>query len=228
MLLADPDKLELGYVRAMTSWLLFKSAWREALVIGLGGGSLVKFLLHQFPDGHLRVVEYRESVVKIARSHFGLPLDPRLKILVGDGNAYVRQRIRTRQEQYCVLLVDAFDHDGMAESIANEAFFEGCQLLLNADGMLVINLWGGTQNPLFQQIALWMGRVFDWRVLFLPVRNRGNIVALAFNQSLPVVLWNELKTRAVRLEERYQIEFNVFLHDFCRHNGNTIKQIISR
>jgi spermidine synthase len=86
MLLADPDRLELDYVRAMTSWLLFKPTLDDdALIVGLGGGSLTRHLLQNFPECRLKAVEYRKSVVKIARSYFGLPLDSRLKIIVDDG-----------------------------------------------------------------------------------------------------------------------------------------------
>jgi len=226
MLLADPDSLELSYVRAMTSWLIFKPDWEKALVIGLGGGSLTKYLLNHFPDCRIKAVESRQSVVKIARSHFGLPLDPRLKVIIDDGGDYVRQQARTGLEQYSLLLVDAFNHDGMAESINHEAFFEACKMLLKKDGLLVINLWGGTKNPVFQQVALWLGQVFDWKILFLPVRNRGNIIALAFNDDAPAYSIKELKVKAAAFEQKYQIEFPAFLKDFCKHNASTIKQVI--
>jgi Spermidine synthase len=131
MLLADPDKLHLNYVRAMTSWMLFKPTLDdEALIIGLGGGSLTKHLLHHFPDCHLKAVEYRASVVKIARSHFGLPLDPRLKVIIDDGAKYVRQRTESQAEHYSLMFIDAFDHEGMASSICNHAFFDACKDLL--------------------------------------------------------------------------------------------------
>lgn len=227
MSLAEPDKLELSYVRAMTSWLLFKDTVDEALIIGLGGGSITKFLLYHFPDCRLKVVEYRQSVVKIARSHFGLPLDPRLKIIIGDGGAFVRQRAQTYQEKYPFLIIDAFDHDGLADSINNEAFFKACQIMLKRDGILAINLWGGTKNPVFQQVALWLGRVFDWRILFLPVRNRGNIIVLAFNHNVPAFDLKGLKIKAGALEQHYQIEYNVFLKDICKHNASTLKQVIT-
>ncbi|NOT12881.1 MAG: spermine synthase [Methylococcaceae bacterium] len=226
MWVADPNKLELSYVRAMTSWLLFKPTWNEALLIGLGGGSLAKHLLYHFPDCHLKAVEYRQSVVKVARSHFGLPLDPRLKIIVADGGDYVRQRTETFREHYCLLLVDAFNHDGMAESICNLAFFDACKALLKKDGMLVINLWGGTKNPVFQQVAIWLGQVFNWKILFLPVRNRGNIIGLAFNDSTPIHAMKELATHAETLEQRFDIEFKVFLKDFGKHNASTLNQVI--
>jgi len=227
MLLADPDKLQLEYVRAMTSWLLFKPTLDDdALIVGLGGGSLTKHLLHHFPDCRLRVVEYRKSVVKIARCYFGLPLDPRLKIIVGDGGKYLRQHTETHCEHYSLLIVDAFDHEGMAESICNVAFFDDCKALLKQDGMLVINLWGGTGNPLFQQVAAWLGRVFNWKILFLPVQGRGNIIGLAFNKDVPLYAMKELREKAILLEQQYQIAFPVFLKDLKKHNNSTIKEVI--
>ena len=227
MLLTDPHKLELDYVRAMTSWLLFKPTLDDdALIVGLGGGSLTKHLLHHFPDCRLKAVEYRKSVVKIARSYFGLPLDPRLKIIVDDGGAYIRQRAETYREHYSLLFIDAFDHEGMASTICNEAFFDACKALLKKDGMLVINLWGGTHNPEFQQVSMWIARIFNWQTLFLPVKDRGNIIALAFNDYSPLYSLKDLRANALALEQQYQIEFPAFLKDLKKHNANTFNLVI--
>jgi len=227
MLLTDPCKLELNYVRAMTSWLLFKPTLDDdALIVGLGGGSLTKHLLQHFPECRLKVVEYRKSVVKIARSYFGLPLDPRLKIIVDDGGDYIRQRSDAYREHYSLLFIDAFDHEGMASSICNEAFFDACKALLKIDGILVMNLWGGTHNPEFQQVSLWLARVFDWQTLFLPIRDRGNIIALAFNDYSPRYSMKELRTNALELEQQYQIEFPTFLKDLKKYNASTFNQVI--
>ena len=227
MLLSDPYKLELNYVRAMTSWLLFKPTLDDdALVVGLGGGSLTKHLLQHFPECRLKVVEFRKSVVKIARGYFGLPLDPRLKIIVDDGGGYIRQRAETYREHYSLLFIDAFDHEGMASSICNEAFFDACKDLLKKDGILVINLWGGKNNPEFQQVSLWLARVFDRKTLFLPVLDRSNIIGLAFNNYSPLYSIKELRVNALALEQLYQIEFPAFLKDLKKHNASTFNQVI--
>jgi spermidine synthase len=227
ILLGDPDKLALDYVRAMTCWLLFKETLGEALIVGLGGGSLAKHLLHHFPDCKLCAVEYRKSVVKIARSHFGLPLDNRLKIITGDGGTYVRQRCETEQEKFDLLFLDAFDHDGMALSLRNIAFFDACQALLKPDGILILNLWA-TDKPLFASCVEWLNRAFDSKMLFLPVRGKGNIIGFAFNYATPHYLLNELRTRALELEQDYRIEFPAFLKDICRHNSGTINYVIKK
>ena len=128
--LAEPDKLHLNYVKAMTSWLLFKDTLEDALLVGLGGGSLTKHLLHHFSECRLKVVEYRKGVIKIARSYFGLPLDPRLKIVVDDGGEYIRQHYEKYREHYNLIFIDAFDHEGVAPSVRSEAFFDACKALL--------------------------------------------------------------------------------------------------
>lgn len=227
MLLSDPNKLELSYVRAMSSWLLFKPTLEDdALVIGLGGGSLTKHLLQHFPDCRLKVVEYRKGVVKIARSHFGLPLDYRLKIIIDDGGAYVKQRTQSHAENYSLLLIDAFDHENMAESISNQDFFDACKALLKKDGLLVINLWGGDDNPLYAQCTNWLGNAFKERTLFLPVQDRGNVIGFAFNENAPFFTLKHLRQHALALEQHYQIEFPTFLKDLKKHNIRTFNQFI--
>ena len=162
----------------------------------------------------------------MARSYFGLPLDSRLKIIVDDGGTYLRQRAEPYREHYSLLFIDAFDHEGMASSICNEAFFDACKALLKQNGILVINLWGGTNNPEFQQVSQWLTRVFNGQVLFLPVRDRGNIIAFAFNNYAPLFSLKELRTNALTLEQQYQIEFPTFLKDLKRHNTSTFNQVI--
>jgi hypothetical protein len=105
------------------------------------------------------------------------------------------------------------DHAGMAESLCNKTFFFDCQRVLKHDGIMVINLWGGTSDELFQQSVLWLGQAFDWRILLLPVVGRGNIIGLAFNEGVPMASLKALRERALTLEDLYNIEFTTFLKE---------------
>ena len=225
--LNDPETLQLPYARAMVSWLLFKDNVDKALVIGLGGGSLTRYMMHHFPDCRIRAVEYRESVVKIARSHFGLPLDARLKVIVGDGGDYIRQQARTIEGEYDIMFLDAFDVDGMAQSVASVAFFDACKTLLKPDGILAINLWG-SESGLYSSCVDWLQDIFVDKVLILPVRNRGNIIVLAFNQAVGRYDLKDLQQKARQLEQRYEIEFPLFLKDLNKHNPYTIHTVVSK
>jgi len=225
MSLADPNQLHSLYARAMMGGLLFHDNPREVLMIGLGGGTIAKFLLHQFADCRLKVVEFRSSVLKVARSHFGLPFDPRLKIKIGCGAQHVRTESREQVELYDLILIDAYDHAGMAPEVSSETFFDNCRTLLTSNGLLVINLWG-TDKDMFQQVAWNMGRMFDRRILFLPVRGRGNVIGFAFGEQMPKPSMKQLIDKAKLLEQRYQLEFPTFVQDFKRNNASVLNRVI--
>jgi spermidine synthase len=227
MLLADPNRLHSLYARAMMGVLLFNDNPRHVLMIGLGGGTIAKFLLHQFPQCQLKVVEFRSSVLKVARSHFGLPFDPRLKIKIGCGAQHVMQQSRHHNELYDLIMVDAYDDTGMAPEVSSERFFDHCRTLLSKNGLLVINLWG-TDKPLFQQVSWHMGRIFNWRMLFLPVRNRGNIIGFAFGDDCPKPSIKQLMIKAQQLEQRYQLDFPLYVQDFKRNNPSIINRVLSQ
>ncbi len=219
----DPDSLQSPYVRAMLAWQLFMDGFDQALMIGLGGGCLAKYLLQVFPAGRIEVIEYRASVVRIAQSHFGLPADPRLEVRIGDGGQFVREQDR----QHDLLLIDAFDHDAMSSAVNSEAFFDACRQSLAPKGMLVMNLWGSNKKA-FEQTAWYLGRSFHWRVLFLPVRARGNVIALGFTQTYPGTTLAVLRAKAQILEQYSRIEFPVFLNDLKKHNAERFFSVIKK
>src|SRR2546422_8595487 len=86
MRLGDPFALALDYTRCMMAFLLFHPEPREALMIGLGGGSLPKFFHKHLRKTAVRVIELDPRIVAAARSQFSLPPDDaRLEVEVGDG-----------------------------------------------------------------------------------------------------------------------------------------------
>jgi spermidine synthase len=225
MMLADPNRLHSMYARAMMASLLFHESPQDVLMIGLGGGTIAKFLLHQFADCRLKAVEFRGSVLKVARSHFGLPFDPRLKIKIGCGAQHVYQASREHSGCHDMIMIDAYDSEGMAPEVSSATFFDNCRTLLAKDGLLVINLWGTDKN-MFREVNWNLGRMFDQRVLFLPVRGRGNIIGFAFGEQMAVPGMKQLIENAKLLELRYQLEFPTFMQDFKRNNASVINRII--
>ncbi|MGR9100335.1 MAG: spermine synthase [Gammaproteobacteria bacterium] len=225
MLLSDPHYLQLSYIRAMTAWLLFSDNPVNVLNVGLGGGSLVKFLLYHFPDCRVEAVEFRRSVARVAYSHFGLQKSERLRIYIGDGADYIRRRARREQDIYDLVLIDAFDHDGLSDSIAGQALFDDCRRILNPEGVLAINLWG-SDRTIFNKVALSLNASFEGRMLLLPVKDRGNTIAFAFGEKYVRVALKEIRGRAEWLELRYGIEFPTILKDLYKKNRKTIHQFI--
>src|SRR4030095_4756319 len=107
MRLSQPDRLVLAYTQAMLSFLLFRPGPRSILMIGLGAGSLVRFLRHRIPDAHLTVVEINRDVIQVAYQFFKLPEDDaRLVVEAGDGFLYMHRT----SAQFDVIFVDGYDH----------------------------------------------------------------------------------------------------------------------
>src|SRR5574340_1778745 len=140
MRIARPYDLELSYTRSMMGFMLFNENPGRVLMIGLGGGSLAKFIYRQLPGATLRVVEINPRVVAIARQHFHVPQDEaRLSIIIGDGADYTARG----GDRVDLLVVDGYDAESHVEELSNRAFYEACRKRLGARGILVVNLWGG-------------------------------------------------------------------------------------
>ncbi len=225
MLLADPLFLQLRYSRAMMAGLLFSQSLRRSMLVGLGGGSLAKFLLHYYPVLNIDVIECRSGVIEVARRFFDLPSDPRLNVIVGEGGALIKQ-YANEPGRYDLLVVDAFDHAAVASTVISHNFFEACYRMLSPEGIMVINLWK-TDAKLFKQAVNFLSDTFKGRLLGLPVRDRGNIIYFGFPGRLPKIKLKDMQARAERFEMIYGLEFPLFLRDFKRHNLSFIENLIN-
>ncbi|MGE0080263.1 MAG: spermine synthase [Thiohalomonadaceae bacterium] len=211
--LGDPIRLVLSYTRAMLAPLLFVPSPRRILLIGLGGGSIAKFLLHHYPDAHVDVVELREKVVAVARDWFGLPEDKRLRVFVEDGGDFVRGAT----EAWDLVLVDAFDRRGIAYSVCGPGFFGALRERLRHGGLLAINLWSRDTVGLEDMIGD-IGAAFDAPVSRLPVQGKDNVIAIAGAGPLPRRSARPLSDRARELESRLGLEFPSLLRTLRKHN----------
>ncbi len=140
MRIRKPDALELDYTREMMVGLLLRdAAWpKRVLLIGLGAGSLAKFIHRHLPEAHSTVVEIAPEVHAVARQFFKLPdEDERLQIVIGDGADFVTQDAR----QWDLIAVDGFDRHARAGALATQPFYEACRARLSDRGLLAVNLF---------------------------------------------------------------------------------------
>ena len=142
MRIARPWSLELAYTREMMAGLLLRDEkhWpRNALQIGLGAGSLSKFIYRNLPDCRMTVVEINPQVEFIARQYFKLPDDPlRLDVRIEDGADYMLSGSR----QFDYILLDGFDADAKSGSLDTVPFYQACRARLTDKGVIAINLLG--------------------------------------------------------------------------------------
>lgn len=199
MRIARPWALELAYTREMMAGLLLRPAagWpRRALLIGLGAGSLAKFVYRHFPDCRITVVEINPQVEFVARQYFNLPDDPRrLAVVIADGAEYVLQG----GPEYDLILNDGFDPDACSGALDTAPFYQACRARLSDTGLLTVNLLGRNRGA--QASAGRIAEAFDGRAIVFPSCDSGNAVAFgAAGESVAVTL-DTMRERAEQLRE---------------------------
>jgi len=221
MRIKAPFELELTYSRAMMLFLLFAKKPVDVLMIGLGGGSVAKYVHHYLPEIRTRVVEINEQIIRVAHSHFYLPEDDeRLQVIAGDGVVYLQEHLTTAD----VLLLDVFDSKGVPTDMYNQAFFDSCAEALKLDGMMAVNLWGSDRN--FDIYLQRIEQSFNQRVLVLRTGKPGNIVVFGFKRTPADLRWTSLRQRAKELETQHKIEFLEFVEKLREHNPNTSNRLL--
>jgi len=170
-----PHRLALSYTRFMMAPLVLKNNPQRILLVGIGAGSMIRFLHHYFPSARIDGVDSSSAVIDLAVKYFHLPGSDTITIHCCSGFDFLAER--TEEYDYDLIMVDAFDAFGMAEAIYNREFFELCLHHLSVTGIASLNLWSGDQ-PRMEDIAGDIGAYFE-SCLELPVPNRGNVIVLA-------------------------------------------------
>ncbi len=201
MRLDDPCALAFAYTRRMMAFLLLVHDPREILVLGLGGGSLVKYCHRHLPGARLTVVEIDPHVIAF-RDEFRVPPDDeRLAVLRDDAALYLT-RPRAAAD---AILVDAFDRDGFAPSLSTRDFYADARAALTRRGVLVVNLVGEASQRLVHLARI--EAAFDGNALLVPVEEDGNQVVFAFRDAQFEPRWRWIAQQARGLEKRYGLDF---------------------
>ena len=152
---------------------------RDALILGLGAGSVASHLHRRMPELTLTAVERREAVINLALDYFNLPADERMALFTADADYFLDQ-IETRRD---LIIIDLFDANGPAETVSTLRFFDRCRERLNRNGLLAINLWR-TVPQAWDNATTHLTTVFGephWRL----DEEDGNSILYAFRDAPP-------------------------------------------
>ncbi|MBW8327944.1 MAG: polyamine aminopropyltransferase [Thiobacillus sp.] len=209
MRVSRPWDLELAYTRAMMGFLMFNPMPQDVLMIGLGGGSLAKFIRRQRPQTHITAVEIDPRVIAAARTHFELPPDDdTLAVVEADGALYVRQHPGSAD----VILLDGFDAGNQVEALATQTFYAACRRVLKPDGILVANLWG--RDSEFAEYFARLTRAFDGEVGWISVQNKTNVIVFGFAEPGAAARLDAMRPGLADLSKRYGLDLRGFARDF--------------
>jgi spermidine synthase len=138
---------------------------KKVLVIGAGDGGAIRELVRYDSVEHIDMVEIDPMVVEVCREYLpqtacGLD-DPRLKIYYEDGLRF----IRSRENEYDLILVDSTDPFGPGEGLFTKEFYGNCFKALREDGVMV----NQHESPFYKNDAIAMQRAHKRIVESFPI-----------------------------------------------------------
>ncbi|QJD67386.1 transferase [Xanthomonas campestris pv. badrii] len=169
-----PHRLVLPYTRSMLAAMWLQPQPACIGVIGVGGGAQLKFCHRYLRHARIEAVEADAQVLAL-RDAFAIPRDDaRLRITLGDGADW----IASRGGRYDLLLLDAYDADGIPPALCTPEFYAQCRAALTPGGVLAFNLY---DVPIAAHLAQ-LRSLFDGLVLVLPEPDLRNQVVFAWNR----------------------------------------------
>jgi spermidine synthase len=210
MSLKAPNDLAIRYTQKMMAFLLFQPRPKRIVLIGLGGGSIIKFCYQRMPGTQLTAVELDPNVIAFRDTFLMPPDDNRLQVLQADGAEF----LETTEKGIDALLVDAFDKTGFAPSLANREFFDNAYAKLSGNGVLVINLAG--EKETYAGLIGEAMHVFDDQVIVISVPDDGNHILYAFKERHFEPRWRWLNNHAKELRAKFSLDFPAFVQKMER------------
>ena len=203
--LREPQRLQHQYSHTLMAGLLYLDDPSTALLVGLGGGAVVRFLAHEFSGMRLDAVEIDPVVVGLARDYFGTGPGGHTRIFTEDAYEYLGRT----SDRYDLIFLDAHlkpgaqnDASGQPLRLKSAAFLRNLQMRLRPGGVVAFNLMEGLHTG--ADIAA-LRASFAQTAVFRSAW-KGNVIVVAL-PAARVPDEDELRRRARELDRRNQRGF---------------------
>ena len=173
----NPYRHVLEYTELMVMGLSYLDNPRNALIIGLGGGTLTKYLKKYYPDLVIDNVEMDPVVVDVAREYFDFTESRDNQVFVMDGRRFLRKNDR----KYDLIFLDAYYGDYIPFHLLTREFLSLVKNRLTEKGVVVSNTW---RSPgLYNRESATWAEVFGSFDSYLG-RRSSNRVVIATNSAV--------------------------------------------
>lgn len=109
-----------------------------ALLVGLGGGSLPRYLNGLFPMLKVTAVEVEPAVVHLAERYFGIRSSERLNVIVSDIRTYLDGL--DESVKFDFIFHDGCDENGFVPVLNSKEFLGSLSLRMKSGGVLASNI----------------------------------------------------------------------------------------
>jgi spermidine synthase len=171
--LSDPLKLYFEYCKVSLVALAFLGHEPGcALFVGLGAGSLPRYLSSYYPQAAIDVVEVDRDVPEVARRFFYFRETENMKVHVEDGRSFLRRTDR----KYDVVFLDAYQVSAIPYHLSTVEFLEEVRQSLAEGGVVVANIVGQEKNKDFNAMLATYARVYQNLYVFEGITSCNNVV----------------------------------------------------
>ena len=164
----------LPYNRTAPAVLLLDPEIRRALVIGLGGGTVGRYLQARLPDLQVRYVDVDPAVPEVARRFFRFQTGPRTSVTVADG----RRFLQGSRETWDLIYGDAYIGQSVPFHLTTVEFLDEVERHLAPRGVFALNLAAGLRDPFSQAMYRTVSDRFG-AVYVFQVRGALNVLVVA-------------------------------------------------
>jgi len=168
----NPYRHVFEYTWLMMMGLAYRDKPENALVIGLGGGTVPKYLRKYYPELKIDNVEMDPVVADVAQRFLNFTKAPDNQIIVMDGRRFLRRT----DKKYDLIFLDAYYGGYIPFHLLTAEFLKLVKNSLSDNGVVISNTW--RSRKLYNRESATWANVFGYFDSFLG-RRSGNRVVIA-------------------------------------------------
>lgn len=174
--LEDPFKLYFEYCKVSLVALAFlERDPRDILFVGLGAGSLPRYLGKYYPSARIDIVEVDPEVLDVAERFFFFSETENMKVRIADGRSF----ITGARGNYDLVFLDAYRVNDIPYHLCTVEFLEEVRGKLSERGVVVSNIVSGEKNRAFDSMVATYSKVYPHVYVFKGVSSYNNVVIAA-------------------------------------------------
>lgn len=147
-----PDLLEFDYQKFALSSLYSVPKPQKILVLGLGGGTLIKALMDLLPEAKIDVVEINDVIFEVAKEYFSFKPNVNTSVVISDGYEFVKKQAQDpKLQKYDLIILDAFDQDYIPAQFLSKEFVHMIGSIIAEKGVVVVNTFVGSKYTILEE-----------------------------------------------------------------------------
>lgn len=171
------ERIALPNIGAQLLPLAFQENVSSFLNLGLGGGSIERFVSTYYPHVSLTSVESEPTIINIAKDYFQLPEN------VDVVHSKAEEFVQNNTKSYDIILCDMFEDEQLPGFMYQDSFYSDLNRCLSPKGTLAMNLLPESEQDVVS-LVLPMKDYFE-HISLLEIPNHDNVVIYASHQALP-------------------------------------------